>query len=273
MSDSQLCFVYSGGRLLLLQTGDGGCNLPLLSALPEEGIQRKLPFTWIDGREAVAVELSEKVLSAVSAPYILYGLREAYDKLSLGDYRMAGKAEELLDWDARTRFCGHCGTPLQLKSPISKYCPHCQRESWPKLSPAIIVRITRGDEILLVQSLSFKHDYYGLVAGFVELGETLEECVRREVMEETSLHIRNLRYFASQAWPYPRNLMAGFTAEYESGELHLQHEELRKGGWFTRNHMPAIPAKLSIARMLIDDWLSLPSRHDTRSLSLPQTGQ
>ena len=237
MSDSQLCFVYSGGRLLLLQTGDGGCHLPLLSALPEEGIQRKLPFTWIDGREAVAVELSEKVLSALSAPYILYGLREAYDKLSLGDYRMAGKAEELLDWDARTRFCGHCGTPLQLKSPISKYCPHCQRESWPKLSPAIIVRITR------------------------------------EVMEETSLHIRNLRYFASQAWPYPRNLMAGFTAEYESGELHLQHEELRKGGWFTRNHMPAIPAKLSIARMLIDDWLSLPSRHDTRSLSLPQTGQ
>ena len=109
--------------------------------------------------------------------------------------------------------------------------------------------------MLLVQSNTFKRDYYGLVAGFVELGESLEECVCREVKEETQLEIKNLRYFSSQTWPYPRNIMAGFFAEYAGGELCLQREELNKGGWFHRDNMPPIPEKLSIARKLIDAWL------------------
>ena len=113
--------------------------------------------------------------------------------------------------------------------------------------------------MLLVQSKSFKSDYYGLVAGFVETGESLEEAVYREVREETGLEIRNLRYFGSQPWPYPRGLMVGFTADYLSGELHLQSTELNKGGWFNRQSLPAIPEKLSMARMLIDDWLEKPS--------------
>ena len=92
------------------------------------------------------------------------------------------------------------------------------------------------------------------MAGFVETGETLEECVRREVMEETGLTISHIRYFASQPWPYPNGLMVGFTAQYESGELHLQNEELNSGGWFTRDHLPILPDECSIARMLIEDW-------------------
>ena len=129
---------------------------------------------------------------------------------------------------------------------------------WPPLATAVIVAITRhgGEEILLVQSHKFKRDYMGLVAGFVETGETLEECVKREVWEETRLHIRNLRYFASQPWPFPNVLMVGFTAEYADGELTLQTSELKKGGWFRRDNLPDIPGKVSLARRLIDHWLN-----------------
>lgn len=108
---------------------------------------------------------------------------------------------------------------------------------------------------MLVKAKNFKRDYYGLVAGFVETGESLEETVKREVMEETGLEISNIRYFGSQPWAYPCGLMIGFTADYVSGEIHIQKEELKTAGWFTRDNMPPIPEKLSIARKLIDDWL------------------
>jgi len=108
----------------------------------------------------------------------------------------------------------------------------------------------------MVHAHNFRGHFYGLVAGFVETGETLEECVQREVWEETHLSVKNIRYFASQPWPYPAGLMVGFTAEYESGELQLQREELGGGGWFTRNNLPEMPNRSSLARWLIDDWLN-----------------
>lgn len=193
----------------------------------------------------------------------MMSLRESFYHLPAPIYNMAGKAHEILYWDQQTRFCGVCGAPMERDTDISKRCPQCGKHVWPSLATAIIVAITRndGEEILLVQSRNFKRDYLGLVAGFVETGETLEECLHREVMEETQLRVKNLRYFASQAWPYPSGLMVGFTAEYVGGELHLQQSELRKGGWFRRDNLPAIPGEVSLARRLIDHWrsASLPS--------------
>ena len=107
----------------------------------------------------------------------------------------------------------------------------------------------------LVRAKNFRTDFYGLVAGFVETGETLEEAVAREALEETGVTITNIRYFASQPWPYPCGLMVGFNADYVSGEIHLQRSEIAKGGWFRRDNLPTIPEKLSIARMLLDAWL------------------
>lgn len=184
------------------------------------------------------------------------GLRPSFYKLSKELYLKAGKCQEILYWDKNTQFCGVCGAPMKLHTDISKRCTNCGKEVWPQLATAIIVLIHRGDDVLLVHARNFKGDFYGLVAGFVETGETLEEAVRREVMEETGLTITNLRYFGSQPWPYPCGLMVGFNADYVSGEVHLQRSELSKGAWFNKNNLPTIPEKLSIARKLLDNWLN-----------------
>ncbi len=188
--------------------------------------------------------------------YQMIPLRQTFFHLTKEDYRLAGKAAELLYWDSNSRYCGCCGGTMKWQTEISKQCEFCGKELWPSLATAIIVRITRGDEMLMIQSNKFKNNMFGMVAGFVETGETLEECVRREVMEETHLSIKNIRYFGSQPWPYPCGLMIGFVAEYESGELEIQKNELRKAGWFRRDNLPNIPDEASISRWLIDDWIA-----------------
>lgn len=146
--------------------------------------------------------------------------------------------------------------PTEHKTPIMKKCPSCAYEIYPPISTAIIVLIRRGEEILLVHARNFRGTFYGLVAGFLEAGETLEQCVQREVMEETGLRVKNITYFGNQPWPYPSGLMVGFIADYESGEIKLQKDELSAGAFYSKENMPEIPRKLSIARKMIDWWLS-----------------
>ena len=222
----------------------------------------------IDGHKAYRIE--HPITDAHPSPltshhYEMCPLRQSFHRLPHEDYLKAGKCHELLYWDQNTKFCGVCGGPMRFDTPISKKCEHCGKEVWPQLATAVIVRIRKRtpasdsspakDEILLVHAKNFRGDHYGLVAGFVETGETLEEAVYREVLEETGLHITNLRYFGSQPWPYPCGLMVGFTADYDFGKIHLQRSELTKGAWFDRDHLPAIPEKMSIARQLIDAWV------------------
>ena len=245
-------FTFNQGRLLLTPQG----HVPLQATpplhLPTSNTWHPLPA--LNGKTCLATEVDN---DETPEGWQWMGLRETFYVLPQAHYAMAAKARELLHWDAEHRFCGTCGAHMAWHTDISKRCTACGKEIWPSPAAAIIVAITRhgGKEILLVQSHKFKRDYMGLVAGFVETGETLEACVHREVMEETGLHITNLRYFASQPWPYPFGLIIGFTAEYESGTLTLQRSELNKGGWFSAEHMPAIPGRVSLARRLIDHWL------------------
>ncbi len=183
-----------------------------------------------------------------------FSLRESFHKLSLAYYQKAGKCEEILYWDSNTRFCGVCGAPMELHTDISKKCTSCGKEVWPQLATAVITLIRRQDEIMLVQARNFRGNYYGLVAGFVETGESLEEAVVREIKEEVGIDVSNLKYVMSQPWPYPCGLMVGFTAEYVGGEIRLQEDELAEGGWFKKDNLPAIPDKMSLARMMIDAW-------------------
>ena len=230
-------------RSLLLTAGN---------RVPEElsALEGAMQFALDDGVNCVTAQVD-----TVPAGLHPVDLRASYDVLPFADYLRAGKAAELLFWHSHHRYCGKCGTLLEWRTEISKWCPECQTELWPQLSPAVIVLIHRGDEILLVRSRTFRGNYYGLVAGFVEFGESLEECVRREIREETHLEVEDVRYFGSQPWPYPQGLMIGFTARYKSGEIELQSEELAAGGWFNIHRLPEIPKPLSMARKLIDSYI------------------
>ncbi len=207
-----------------------------------------------DGTEVKAVVIDQPITDKLQ--FKMCGLRPSFYHLSKEFYLKAGKCHELLYWDNNTKFCGVCGAPMKIHADISKRCTNCGKEVWPQLATAVIVLVHRGDEVLLVHARNFKSDFYGLVAGFVETGETLEEAVHREVEEETGIKIKNLRYFGSQPWPYPCGLMIGFNADYESGNLHLQRSEISKGAWFTKDNLPTIPEPLSIARMILDDWIN-----------------
>lgn len=248
-------FVFCKEELLLEKTADGGYTIPLQEEPPValKPWTTVMNITPLDGKEVKTYRIDSPVTS--DGRYEMCGLRQTYYKLPRPLYLKAGKCQELLYWDQNTKFCGVCGAPMRLDTDISKKCTECGKEVWPQLATAVITLIHRGDEVLLVRARNFRTDHYGLVAGFVETGETLEEAAAREALEETGVTINNIRYFASQPWPYPCGLMVGFHADYVSGEIHLQHSEIAKGGWFRRDNLPTIPEPLSIARMLLDDWL------------------
>ena len=250
-------FVFCRDSLLLQRLPDGTFTIPLQEEPPiaVKAWTQVLTITpMADGTEVRAYDIDQPV--ADHPLYEMCPLRPSYYHLPEPLYLKAGKCAELLYWHRNTRFCGVCGGTMRFHTDISKRCEQCGKEVWPQLATAVIVLIHRGpDEIFMARGRNFKSNFYGLIAGFVETGETLEEAVRREVMEETSLSIKNVRYFGSQPWPYPSGLMVGFNADYAGGEPHLQREELKKGGWFHRDHLPQLPEKLSIARRLIDDWL------------------
>ena len=249
-------FVFYKDRLLMERT-DGHYHVPCRKEPPLEvpiGSTIQPIGEWND-LECKTYKGNMPVDGAKAPEYVMESLRTTFEMLPLKEYNWAGKASQILNWDENTKYCPHCGEPMRQISLIGKKCPVCRQEFYPVIAPAMIVRITQGDKILLVHARNFKADYYGLIAGFLEPGESLEECVYREVREETQLKIKNLKYFGSQSWPYPSGIMVGYTAEYESGELTLQNAELSKGGWFGKDNLPMIPKKLSLARKLIDDWL------------------
>lgn len=241
---------------MLERRPDGTYGIPLSEEAPVEVKPWTTIHTITPFADGTAVRTFAVDSPIVGHPrYEMCGLRASYAKLSSDLYQKAGKCQEILYWDQNTKYCGVCGAPMKLHTEISKRCTECGKEVWPQLATAIIVLIHRGEEVLLVHARNFRGDFYGLVAGFVETGESLEEAVVREVREETSLEISNLRYFGSQPWPYPCGLMVGFHADYASGDIHLQRSELSAGGWFRKDNLPHIPEKLSIARRLIDSWL------------------
>ena len=241
-------FLFCQGDILLTKEGTIPCgDTPPVELKPWEKVTEL--------QSDVQVGLLSKPVTDRSNLQMM-PLRKTFHILPPEDYQLAGKCAELVYFHQNSKFCGVCGGQMKWQTEISKKCCECGKELWPSLATAIIVRVTRGDEILMVHAHTFRDRHYGLVAGFVETGETLEECVQREVWEETHLRITNIRYFASQPWPYPSGLMVGFTADYLSGEVELQKSELSDGNWYKRDNLPYLPDPSSIAYRLIMDWVN-----------------
>lgn len=168
-------------------------------------------------------------------------------------FQLLGYAAQIGTWARQHRFCGSCGAPMVLlPGERAMHCVNCEEQYYPRLSPSMIVLITRGDEVLLARSPRFSTGVYSTLAGFVEPGESVEQCVVREVREEVGVEVRHLRYIASQSWPFPHSLMLGFHAEYAGGEIVLQPEEIEDARWFSLTDLPSLPSKCSIARYLIE---------------------
>ncbi len=215
---------------------------------------KRVFITVRDGEVYAIISCPEKISFGEDIKF--QPLKKILPNLNEEMISIAMRGIHLLRFYDINRFCGKCGNPTEI-SPIEHavICKNCHSLIFPKISPAIIVRVTKGDEILLARSPGFTPGMYSVIAGFVETGETLEDAVRREVIEEVGISVRDISYFSSQPWPFPDSLMIGFTASYKSGEIRPDNYEIEKAGWFRSNNLPGLPEKYSISRKLIDDFI------------------
>jgi len=185
-------------------------------------------------------------------------LRELFSTMDPASWRGLARERELDHWMETNRFCGRCGAPTEPHpnpAERARVCPACGNLAYPHVTSAVIVLVKRGNRILLQRNSHYNLPHWTLVAGFLDPAETFEEAVRREIREEASIEVRHIRYFDSQIWPFPSNIMVGFSAEWAGGDLKPDGEEIVESGWFGRDDLPSIPGKVSLARRLIDAWL------------------
>ena len=250
-----LWFIFRGEQMLV--RGEDDSNLTPLTATPEglglESLFEK-DIGELDGKKCFAAEVKQATKEPEGMSF--RDLRGMLGTIDEGFFAMAGRAKQLVNWNRTHQFCGRCGAgTMPGPTDLSKECPRCGLHFYPRLSPAAIMLITSGKELLLARSPHFPPGMYSALAGFIEPGESIEQTIEREVREEVGVEVRNLRYFGSQPWPFPDSLMIGFTAEYAGGELRFEEEEIEDAGWFSAERLPVLPPRLSIARAMIDHFL------------------
>jgi NAD+ diphosphatase len=237
---------------VLMDIRDNGFQLPLLSkALLNINITSELYLGTLEGKPCYAAQLTK--VENVPSTMNLLRVRDLYGKIAEDLFWLVGRAFHLSTWDRHTLYCGSCGAPTEkMDAPRAKICPQCRQLNFPRISPAIIVAIIKDKQILLARNRNLPADLYTVIAGFVEPGETLEECLSREVHEEVGIAVKNIRYFSSQPWPFPDSLMIAFTAEYAGGDIKVDGDEIIEARWFAADNLPPIPGSISVARKLIN---------------------
>jgi NAD+ diphosphatase len=244
---------FSRGRMLV---APDGLHLPYLKSLEELGITpvRTQYLGLLEGKHCFSAELSPDTEAPEGTEYM--DLMSAYSVLDEDIYLLAGKATQIITWDQTHQYCGRCGNKTEYMSgERGKKCSVCGFMSFPRLSPATITAVIKDKQILLSQYAAFRgRGMHTIIAGFVEPGETLEECIHREVFEEVGVRVKNIRYLKSQPWPFQNSLMMGFVAEYDSGDIKVDENEIANADWFDLNSLPETPPPLSIARRIID-WV------------------
>ena len=254
-STGEFWFLFRGSELLVREE-EGAAQVPSGGELDTLGLDAHEPQTvgHLDGAACYAAGLPAEIEPPPGMAF--HGLRRLWGRLDEAAWKLAGRAVQIVEWDRNHRFCGRCGSETARQpAELARTCPNCGLQQFPRISPAVIVRVERGDRILLARSPHFAPGVYSTLAGFVEPGESLEETVVREVREEVGIEVSNIRYFGSQPWPFPNSLMIGFVADYESGELRPQAGEIEDAGWFDVDDLPGLPTHFSIARALVDAFI------------------
>ena len=250
-------FLFYKDELLLKETSDG----PVLPSLQDLNV---LPYLtakhaqYVGSLDSTACFAAHIASEDVPPGFSLQKLRGVYGLVDDEAFRLAFRAYHIRTWLKNNRFCGSCGQATQpVTEALAVRCPQCGHIANPRISPAIIVADTKGEEILLAHSNRFPQGRYSVIAGFVEPGETLEECVRRELAEEVGVEVTDIRYFGNQPWPFPDSLMVAFTATAVSSEITIDNKEILDAGWYSPHNLPPnLPGQESIARRLIDAYLA-----------------
>ncbi|CAG0960952.1 NAD+ diphosphatase [Burkholderiales bacterium] len=192
------------------------------------------------------------------AGLIWQGMRTLFGVWPTALLAVLTRALEVAEWSRSHRYCGVCGSPTtDLPGERARHCPGCGHSAYPRLSPAVMVLVRRGDQVLLARGARFKAPIFSALAGFVEAGESLEDTLHREVREEVGIEVSDLEYFGSQSWPFPHSLMVAFRAQYAGGSLRPDGNEIIEAGWYSAGELPPLPSPASIARLLIDQALGL----------------
>lgn len=235
----------------LLVDDRGGGPMHLASPSPASNVI--VVGRW-EGRWVVTEAVAKDTAAPEGARWA--GLRSLFGVMDDGLVAIAGRAVQLIDWDRNHRYCGVCATPTErdVQERVRR-CPACGHAVYPRISPAMMCLVTRGQQILLARNVNFPTGRYSALAGFLEAGESIEDAVHREVREEVGIEVSTPRYFASQSWPFPNSLMIAYTAEYAGGELKPNEHEIAEADWFDHTNLPQLPPRVSIARALIDDTL------------------
>ncbi len=257
-TNSSYWFIFQNNHLLVANVNHAAPQLLLTTnAIAEIKplLLRQHQIAHLNHHLIYCAELA--VDQALPAHIVTMTFKKALELLGAEWYNAAAKAYAIMNWDRNHLFCGHCGQPTTTTAQrLERSCPVCELMFYPRISPSMIVLIKKGDDILMARGHHFTPNIYGLIAGFIEPGENIEEAVHREVKEEVGIEIKNLCYFGSQAWPFPDSLMIAFTAEYASGEIIIDVKELAEAGWYHYARLPNYsPSSISISRRLIEHVL------------------
>lgn len=248
-------FIFQNDQLLLLKREEAFMlpDYTLFSQLQPLFLRQHF-LGIFNGMNCYSAEIDKSI--SLPDQLIPTALRRTFEIMGLDWYAAIAKAFSILNWDKNHQFCGRCGhTTTQKPGTFERLCPFCGLSFYPRISPSIIVLIKKEKQILMSRSPHFPPGAYGLIAGFVEVGESIEEAVHREVKEEVHIEIKNLRYFGSQFWPFPDSLMLGFMADYASGEIDIDQNEIEAADWYSYDNLPGRPSNVSIAKKLIDAFL------------------
>ncbi|MDD5285931.1 MAG: NAD(+) diphosphatase [Desulfuromonadaceae bacterium] len=239
---------------VVLEQSDSGLSLPS-GALPDWLTPQQTPLCIGIWRKKPLLAITVSSRLQLKTPYVAATFNTTDEHLDIQNLTLAGLAKQILHWERQSRHCSRCGAETEpIAATRGKICPSCGAEHFPHIHPCAIVLVKRGNELLLTRKTEWQPGRYSLVAGFLDMGESLEECAIREVREETGIEITNVRYVGSQNWPFPAQLMAGFVADYAGGEIVVDHNELEDARWFSIDSLPTLPPSRSIARWIIDNF-------------------